>query len=124
MQHPLRIWIGLALLFTCGVGFGVAGTLLGVRKYALNVANGGPPAVRKVLVQKLRFELKLRDDQVPAVTALVEAGQNDVLAIRNKVRPEIEAVLETRRAELRELLDDEQRARLEVLHNRMQERWK
>lgn len=109
-MHRWRMaFFGLAILLA-GVTIGAAGAILVVRP------TGGPrllPIEMMVrgLLTKFREELRITDEQAEQIRAVLEARMKNLQKLREEARPKIEEQLKAMKAEVNEVLTEEQQKR-------------
>jgi hypothetical protein len=85
----------------------------------------GPPreARTRFRMEALRRHLELRDDQVAPVRAVLDQGEADRDEAMKGCGPGLDELHRRTDARLRELLDDEQKKRLDALEARHRRHW-
>ena len=109
----------VALVFLSGVGIGSLATLALHPHHAPGAER--PPEVLPNLRQ-LERRLDLTPDQVRQLRELHRSAQQDLRELRPQLRREVESVRDAHMSRVLEILDDDQRRRLEEMIERRQSR--
>jgi hypothetical protein len=112
----------LAVIFLSGLVAGVGVTLLAVRQGVLYGIHH-PEEMPARVATRLRRPLNLSDQQAERIEAIIQQRQTHLQEIRRRFQPEVEAELEQVYAEIRELLDDQQRERWEQIYTHLRQTW-
>lgn len=118
-----RLWAGITLVFLSGLIIGAVGTGLYVKMTIAGVLQGGPPAVKKVIVKRLDGELALTADQKAEIDKIVSEAQARLLSLRLQHQPEIEEIIESSIGRMKTKLSKEQQEKLDKLHERLRKNW-
>ncbi len=114
--------VGLIFLSGAFVGAMVGGTAA-----LMDLVNktflGGPPNIRKLLVQRAKHDLKLDDDQNHQFWVIVNDAGAELRDATKPVRPQIEAVLEKATQRMREVLRPSQQPRFDTFVKNSRKRW-
>ena len=122
----MKTWhviLGIAIVFLAGALAGAGGALLVVKHKIEQTVTGGPDRVRVMLVAKLTRELKLDPAQQADVARAVKEAQEKILKLRATVQPEAERIIADSIAQMEPCLSQEQRSKLNRLHEKMRARW-
>src|SRR5262245_41153866 len=107
----LRGCLGILLIFGLGllVG-GFLGFAAGWVGFFRKVVLGGPAAVREVLFQRAKDDLRLNYDQQEEVRAILKETSTELDNITSSVRPSVEDALARAEQRMRAVLNAKQRA--------------
>ncbi len=109
----LALYVGL--IFASGITVGV----FAHRLYTVNTvaakATHSPEEFRKHFVSDLQTRLNLRPDQVQKVNVILDGTRARFQEVHDKYRPEMNAIREQQHANIREILDDTQKAEFEKI---------
>ena len=114
---------GIVGVFALGVVVGVVGTGVVLRYRYGNGLNRPEQAVDRI-VDKLSHELRLSDDQIQVIRPIVTDSFTKMRALRSRLTPEVEALIEQTSARIRPYLTPEQQKQLQVHDNEVLNRWK
>jgi len=120
-MNKLKLAAGVLLVFLAGALAGSLGTMTYFKQLMGRFPPGGPPpkAMTTMMMKRLSGELDLTDAQHAEVRKIVASLQEDVLSLRRKTQPEMEALNDASFASIRDLLDDKQKQKLDALHRRI-----
>jgi Spy/CpxP family protein refolding chaperone len=119
----LTIALYVGLIFSSGVVLGVFGHSL----YAVTTVRSGsgslsPEALRKKRLAEMQSRLKLSDDQFAKVNSIMDETRAKFHEVRERYRPEMDALESAQRDKVRSILSPEQRAEYEkILKEREQQ---
>ena len=118
-----KVRLGVLLVFVCGLIIGSVATGLSVKYKVAQVIRGGSPAMTRTILRRLAWELRLKDDQQPAVEKTVVRMQEELQQLRAKYRPETEAIVRRGIDEIRAGLPADQQRRLDDYCAQLKSRW-
>lgn len=118
-----RTWVAMALIFAAGVVVGGVGGLVLAHRKVRQVVEGGPPAVREVVVRGLTRRLKLTADQQVPVREAVTRAHGRMIALRRQHQPEAEQIVADAVAEIAPALTSEQSETLDAMYARLKSHW-
>jgi hypothetical protein len=111
-RSNLHVGFYLFLVFLSGVLVGaIAYRLYSIQ--AVSATRTGPHGAdefRRQLIADMRSRLKLRDDQVQQVEAILDTTREEYKALHQRLDPEMKAVQEKQTKSILAILDDAQRA--------------
>ena len=114
----------VVLIFLCGV---FVGATLGGTAALMDLVNktfrGGPPNIRKLLIQRAKHDLKLDEDQNHQFWQIINDAGVELRDAVKPVRPQIDAVLEKATQRMREVLRESQRPRFDSFAKESRKRW-
>jgi len=113
----LKIWLVIIGVFILG---GATGVLLdGV--YRLRASGNARPEMHngnghhaEEVIEHMKSDLNLSDDQVTQIRAILDQTRNDYRALRTEVRPRYDAVRQNARSKIRALLNAEQQRKFDA----------
>ncbi len=113
-MKALKVLALLGLVFAAGVVAGVTGTRFAVKK-VIEQATQKPEVVRVKLEVELTRTLKLTPEQRPKVLEIIGRGFEDIQQLRGDFRPRLGAILKRSEREIREVLDERQKVKLDLM---------
>lgn len=119
-----KLWSGLVLVFLSGLIIGSVSAGLYIKQRIEGVIQGGPQAVKKVVVKKLTAELKLTKDQQAEIEKIVAETQSRLLKLRLQNQPEIEEIFETGMALMKTKLSPDQQGKIDMLYGQTRKTWR
>lgn len=117
------LWAGLIALFLSGLIIGSVGAGLYIKKSITGVLQGGPPAVKKMIVKRLDQELDLTDNQKAEIDKIVGEAQSRLLALRLQHQPEIEEIIDGGIDRIKTKLSNEQQLKIDKIHDKLKKNW-
>lgn len=109
-----KISILLGLVFFAGVMVGAGGAHFAVRK-VVEQASKKPELVRARLEMDFGRQLKLTAGQRPKVHEIMVRRFDDIQQLRSEFQPKLGLILTRSEQELREVLDERQRVKLDSM---------
>jgi len=122
-KTKIKIVTGVLLVFFLGVGTGVVGTGIVIRRSIRGFMNRASGSHGTFFMNHLERELRLTDAQKRNVEKIVEDGEVEIREILRRSRETFVASMEQRRIQLRALLLPEQQQKLDAMFERFQKRW-
>jgi hypothetical protein len=122
----MKKWVAalaLVTVFASGVIIGGLSSAVYLRKALVGHLEGGPSAIRQIVMRVLFRELKLTKDQVAEVDRIVAAAQADLSALRAKSQPDVEAIFDRSVADISNVLNEEQQRKISEMYARTKQRW-
>ena len=120
----LKAILIVVLIFLCGV---FVGATLGGTAALMDLVNrtfrGGPPNIRKLLIQRAKHDLKLDEDQNHQFWQIINDAGAEIRDAIKPVRPQIDAALEKAAQRMREVLREWQRPRFDSFVKESNKRW-
>ena len=114
----------VALIFLSGA---FVGAMVGGTAALMDVVNktfrGGPPNIRKLLIQRAKHDLKLDEDQNHQFWAILNDAGTELRDAVKPVRPQIDAALEKAAQRMREVLQPWQRTNFDKFAKEAGKRW-
>jgi Spy/CpxP family protein refolding chaperone len=110
----LTIALYVGLIFACGVVLGVFGHSL----YAVTTVNSKSPKpeeLRKKRLAEMQTRMKLSDEQVAKINSIYDETRAKFHEVRERYRPEMDALENAQREKVRSILSDDQRAEYEKM---------
>ncbi|MFP4307277.1 MAG: hypothetical protein ACLFRG_06090 [Desulfococcaceae bacterium] len=110
---------GVLLVFLTGAALGGLGTRIYMERRIRGLVHEGPPAkLVPRFIGRMLHELDLPPDRRIEVEAIARELQAELLDLRGKYRPELEAILSEHLDRVREKLTPEERARMDQFRER------
>ncbi|MCS6952817.1 MAG: hypothetical protein RMK57_00050 [Bryobacterales bacterium] len=119
----LRVALYLLLVFVSGVVVGA----LGHRFWALQQVEArprNPQEFRRRYVEEMRTRLQLTEEQLRKLNAILDVTDARFRQVRERMRPEMNAIQEEHANQVRAILTDEQRQEYEKLRAEMERKRK
>jgi Spy/CpxP family protein refolding chaperone len=119
----LTIALYVALIFASGVVLGVFGhSLYAVTTVASKTLK--PEELRKKRMAEMQARMKLSDDQVSKINSIYDETRAKFHEVRDRYRPEMDALESAQREKVRSVLSPEQRAEYEKMLKEREEQQK
>jgi gas vesicle protein len=116
--------LAVLAIFLCGAFVGaVVGSSASLMDYVNKTLRGGPPNVRRILVQKAKHDLGLDDDQTHQFWQILNETGADLRDAVKPARPQIDAALVRAGDRLRAVLRESQRPRFDSFAKDFRQRW-
>jgi gas vesicle protein len=116
--------LGVLAIFLCGAFVGaVVGSSASLMDYVNKTLRGGPPNVRRILMQKAKHDLKLDEDQAHQFWQILNETGTDLRDALKPARPQIDAALVRAGERMRTILRDGQRPRFDSFAEDFKQRW-
>lgn len=116
--------LGVLAIFLCGAFVGaVVGSSASLMDYVNKTLRGGPPNVRRILMQKAKHDLSLDEDQYHQFWQILNETGADLRDAVKPARPQIDAALMRSGERLRAVLRDSQRPRFDSFTKDFRKRW-
>ena len=116
--------LAVLAIFLCGAFVGaVVGSSASLMDYVNKTLRGGPPNVRRILVQKAKHDLGLDDDQTHQFWQILNETGADLRDAVKPARPQIDAALVRAGDRLRAVLRESQRPRFDNFAKDFRQRW-
>ena len=114
----------VTLIFLSGA---FVGAMVGGTAALMDLVNktflGGPPNIRKLLVQRAKHDLQLDEDQNHQFWLIINEAGAELRDTMKPVRPQIDAVLEKAVQRMREVLRPSQQPRFDSFAKNSRKRW-
>ena len=122
-RRRIPVYVQSLLFLLCGLIIGSGATLLLIRG-AVHRMIAEPELLPARMLQRMDAQLDLDDTQRTAIEGILAERMNAFQAIRQRVRPEIQAELDALRDEVSAVLSPEQQERWETRFDALRERWR
>jgi len=123
MTPRLRLWLGLIVLFGAGALTGIVATCFFMDSERMHRGERGPVAQHERIMKRLTQELSLTKPQQAEIEPIVTRAHVAILELRFAHQAEIEQILNTGMAELKEKLSSAQQPELDRMYKGLQQRW-
>ena len=114
----------VVLIFLCGA---FVGATVGGSAALMDLVNrtfrGGPPNIRKLLIQRAKHDLKLDEDQHHQFWVILNDTGAELRDAVKPVRPQIDAALEKSAQRMRDVLQPWQQTSFDKFANEAGKRW-
>lgn len=111
------------LVFVLGLALGAFGSHLVIKHRFARGMHNRPVAMRQMLMRHLTSQLKLNDLQQVEIERIVENKLKALSDLHAKQQPEIQAIFRDARAEMKTHLNPDQQQKLDLVMDRMRNRW-
>ncbi|MBF0538650.1 MAG: hypothetical protein HQL03_10405 [Nitrospirae bacterium] len=118
-----KVTVALVVVFISGILTGSVLTGLYIKQGMAKVINGGPPAVKNVIVKRLDEKLNLTKQQRVEIERIVGQTQAEILKLRQKNQPEIERIIDDGITKMKTNLTPEQQKTLESMYKNVKDKW-
>jgi len=118
-----KLIAGLLVVFLSGVLVGALGTAFYVRNRVLSVIEGGPREMRKIIMERIDSKIGLSDDQRKRVNEIIKEAQDRYRKLREESSPEVQGIIDDADSMMRDVLEDEQKAKLKGMVDKLKKRW-
>ena len=123
MKNTRAIW-GVVLVFVLGVLCGVLTTHL-YNNYRLeSIISGRAQTREELIIKRLKRKLDLDEQQERQIRTIVHETHGEIRVLRNRFRPQTEAIIENSQAKISMILTPEQRKKYEQMIAEHKERIK
>jgi Spy/CpxP family protein refolding chaperone len=121
-MDKLKVAIIILLVFAVGALAGSLGSKLYFKHRFERFAKGGPPPLMHILMRKIVQDLDLTGAQKTDIEKIVRQAEEKIVSFREKYRPEFEKIMDDTIARIKEKLTDEQKKKLDKLHEELKMR--
>ena len=121
-MDKLKVAIIILLVFAVGALAGSLGNKLYFKHRFERFAKGGPPPLMHILMRKIVQDLDLTEAQKTDIEKIVRQAEEKIVSFREKYRPEFEKIMDDTIAQIKEKLTDEQKKKLDKLHEELKMR--
>ena len=121
-MDKLKVAIIILLVFAVGALAGSLGNKLYFMHRFERFVKGGPPPLMHILMRKIVQDLDLTGAQKTDIEKIVRQSEEKILSFREKYHPEFEKIMDDTITQIKEKLTDEQKKKLEKLHEELKMR--
>jgi Spy/CpxP family protein refolding chaperone len=122
-----KVWLGVAVIFVSGLVIGSLGTGLvvglGVKRMVRRVTAGDTSVLTKVVMMKMRRDLRLTREQRRQIRPMVAAAIDRIRRLHDTLRPKIKQEIAKAATEISRHLTPKQRRRLQERLKLLRARW-
>jgi len=111
----LTIALYVGLIFASGVVLGVFGHSLYAVSTVVSKTNPKPEELRKKRLAEMQTRMKLSDEQVAKINSIYDETRAKFHEVRERYRPEMDALESAQRDKVRSILSPEQQAEYEKM---------
>ena len=125
-KFPAAKWklgLGLLLIFRTGLCVGAISTKLIMYKRVTELFKEVPPAIGRIISQRLTKQLQLDQEQQKIVERQVRLTQQRILALRKLYQPEAKSIIRQGFADIRQGLTPQQQTKLDEIYQRVEQRF-
>lgn len=115
-MDKLKVAIIILLVFAVGALAGSLGNRLYFKHRFERFVKGGPPPLVHIFMRKMVQDLDLTKAQKTDIEKIVSQAEKQIVDFRQKYRPEFEKIMDDTIAQIKEKLNDEQKKKLDKLH--------
>ncbi|MFA5044044.1 MAG: hypothetical protein WC381_04710 [Kiritimatiellia bacterium] len=117
-----KITLRYGLVFMLGLALGIAGSHLALKHRFAQAMQNRPAAQRQMVMRHLTRELQLTKPQQIAIKPIVDNQLQALSALRDRHQPEVQAIFQQAKEEMKPHLLAEQQQKLDQIMARMQKR--
>lgn len=121
-MNKLKAAIIIFLVFSVGVLTGSVGNKLYFKHRFERFVKGGRPPLMHIFMRKMIHELDLKEAQKKDIEKIMSQAEKQLVNFRQRYRPEFEKIIDNAFAQVREKLTDEQKKKLDKLHEEFKKR--
>lgn len=121
-MDKLKVAIIILLVFAVGALAGSLGNKLYFKHRFERFVKGGPPPLMHILMRKVVHDLDLTEAQKADIEKIVRQAEEKIVSFREKYHPEFEKIMDDTIAQIKEKLTDEQKKKLDKLHEELKMR--
>lgn len=115
-----KIMLRYALFFILGLVIGMAGSHLTLKHRFARAIHDRPTAQRQMVMRNLTRRLQLNKPQQVAIERIVDQQLQALLKMRERHRPEVQAIFQQAEDEMKPHLRPEQQQKLDQIMKKMQ----
>jgi Spy/CpxP family protein refolding chaperone len=119
-----KIKLGIVGIFVLGVIVGAVGTGMAVHFHGPEFGFSRPEQTINHILRRLTRELNLTDEQRQEIAPIVRDAFTQMRMIRNRLTPEVEALMAESTQRLKQHLNPEQQRLLDLHNAEVMRRWK
>jgi len=120
-MNKLKLWTGIFLILLIGMLIGSMGTKMYTRhKIARFIDAPDPPGAR--ILRRLSDKLDLSPPQKEKFDKILDRSVTEWTEFREKYQPEFQNLFDETIAQIKNLLNDEQKQKLDDMHDRLKKR--
>jgi Spy/CpxP family protein refolding chaperone len=120
----LTIALYVGLIFACGVVLGVFGHSLYAVTTVVSKTTPKPEELRKKRLAEMQSRMKLSDEQFAKITSIFDETRAKYHEVRERYKPELDALENAQRDKVRSVLTPEQRTEYEKMLKEREEQQK
>jgi Spy/CpxP family protein refolding chaperone len=121
-MDKLKVAIVVLLVVAVGALAGSLGSRLYLKYRFERFVKGGPPPLMHIFMGKMVHELNLTEAQKTDIEKIVSQAEKQIESFRQKYHPEFEKIIDEAIAKIKEKLTDEQKKKLDKLHEELKTR--
>ena len=121
-MDKLKVAIIILLVFAVGALAGSLGNKLYFKHRFERFAKAGRPPLMHILMRKIVQDLDLTGAQKTDIEKIVRQAEEKIVSFREKYHPEFEKIMDDTIAQIKEKLTDEQKKKLDKLHEELKMR--
>ena len=121
-MNKVKVSLGILLIFILGALAGSLGTGLYIKHRIGEFAKGGPPPLMHILMSRMSDQLNLTEKQETEIEKIMEQAHKDISVFRERYHPEFEKIMDKSFALIKEMLDEEQKIKLDELQEELKNR--
>ncbi len=116
-------WKYIVVALVLGIAIGAVGTIKGFQ-CGLRGSWKNPEKMHQRMLKEFTSKLNLTPDQQQKVSAILDDTGKKITTLREEVHPKFEAIRNSTRAQIREILTPEQQKKFDVISEKMDARFK
>ncbi|MCK4534639.1 MAG: hypothetical protein KAT81_03845 [Syntrophobacterales bacterium] len=124
MNNKLKVSVGVLLVFVLGILAGSLGTQAYMKYRVSHFMSRGHEARTELLLKRLSRDLDLTETQKAEIKKILRDSQKTLAEIGQRCRPQIGRIIENHFAMIREILNDDQKQKLDEFYKRFRKQGK
>jgi hypothetical protein len=122
-MSKFKVFIAIFLVFVSGASAGVLGSKLYFKhRFEQAIKTGPPPLMHHLLMRKMVHDLNLSESQRTEIEKILRQTEKQIIIFREKYRPQFEKIIDDSIIEIKEMLNKNQREKLDQIHNQLRSR--
>ncbi len=121
-MNKLKVAIIILLVLTVGALAGSLGNKLYFKHRFERFVKGGRPPLMHIFMRRMVQNLDLTEAQKTDIEKIVRQAEKKIVSFREKYHPEFEKIMDDTIALIKEKLTDEQKKKLDKLHEELKTR--
>lgn len=121
-MNKIKVSVAVILIFILGVLAGSLGTQAFIKYRISKFMKRGHEARAEFIIERLSHVLELTDSQRAEIEKIIIETQKKLAEIEGQFRPRIQALMDDDFKQIRTLLNDDQKRKLDEFHEHLKER--
>lgn len=121
-MKKVTLWVGLLTLFLSGMAIGGLGVWVVSERKAMDPVTRSRYNAPEIIVGRLTRELNLDESQQKKITEIVREAHEELKVLRQRIRPEMDEIVQKSRKRMMTELSPPQQKKLEAFFERLEEK--